>query len=269
MNKHESIIAALVLTVWMTFAAPTASAQGDDYDTFGFSVGLFVTALDTKTRLDSSSGDSGTEFDFEDDLGLESADAIFRLDGYYRFAEKHQLNFSWFDLSRSGTAQLQGEIDYGDSTFPIDTVVDSDNELQIYRIAYTWRFVQRDNGFLGATVGLYVADFDASMRAETIDAVESDGTTAPLPVIGLRGEYSFSEKWSFHADAEFFSLNFDDFDGSLYDVYAGIDYGISDRTSIGIGINSVGADIDATGSDYAGKLVWKYTGALVFLKFDF
>ena len=39
--------------------------------------------------------------------------------------------------------------------------------------------------------------------------------------------------------------------------------------SIGLGINSVTLDVDASKNGFQGSLDWEYTGGLLFFKFDF
>ena len=247
-----------------------AVAQSADAERFSFSLGVFITDRDSKTRLDAQVGGmTGTEVDVEGDLGVDSSDTVFRLDGYYRFNQKHRVDFSWFDLSRTGTKQIQRDIDWNDSSFPIDTVINSEFDLAIYKAAYTWSFLQRDAGYIGLTAGLYIADIKTALSAPSIMTQEIGDITAPLPVFGLRGEYNFSEKWSFRASGEFFVFEYDDFDGSLYDLYVGLDYQLFDRMAVGVGINSVKMDIGVVKENATGNLDWQYDGGLIFLKFDF
>jgi hypothetical protein len=130
--------------------------------------------------------------------------------------------------------------------------------------------MQRDKGYIGLTGGLYIADI--KMTLDTVNLTENrsevGGATAPLPVLGFRGEYKFSERWSFRADAEIFFFEYGDFDGSLYDVYAGLDYSFSEHVALGVGINSVSMDLGVTKTIFPGELDWQYGGALLFLKFD-
>jgi len=148
-------------------------------------------------------------------------------------------------------------------------VVKSDNGLSVYKAAYTYSFLNGEDSYLGATFGIYVADWNVSMREENTGSAEVGELTAPLPVIGLRGEYALSDRWSFRASGEFFFVEYDDVDGSLVDLYAGFDYSILDHLSIGIGFNRVTLNVDATKSDFGGALDWRYSGALAFLKFNF
>ena len=249
------------------FAAP-ATADSLEDDRFSLSLGVFLTDRDTDARLDSSLGD-GTDTDLETDLGLDSSDSVFRVDGYFRFSERHRADFSVFDLSRKKTKQIQKDIQWGDTLFSIDTAVKSDNDLSIYKAAYTYSFLNGEDGYLGATFGAYVADWNVSIREENTGSAEVGELTAPMPVIGLRGEYALSDRWSFRASGEFFFVEYDNVDGSLVDLYAGFDYSILDNLSIGIGFNRVTIDIDAAKNRFRGTLDWRYSGALAFLKFNF
>ncbi len=259
----------LLFALWMAFGTSTALAQAEDYDKFSLSIGVFFTDRNSDTRLDAASGTPGSDVDLENDFGLDNSDSVFRIDGYYRFKQKHRLDFSYFDLSRTSTAVLQRDIDWNGTLFPVNSSVDGDFDLAIYKLAYTWTFMQRDKGYLGLTGGLYIADFKTSVSAPALGQREVGDATAPLPVFGLRGEYNFSEKWSFRGSIEIFVLEYGDWDGSLYDIYAGIDYQLFEYVAIGLGINSVGLDIGVTKQDITGDLDWRYDGGLLFFKFDF
>jgi len=253
----------------MCLEMPTATAQADDDTKFSLSVGVFLTDRSGRTRVDGTAGMEGTEVDVEGDLGLNRSDSVFRIDGYYRFNKKHRLDFSVFDLSRSASKVIQKDIEWNETLFPIDTIVHSNFDLTIYKIAYTWSFMRRDKGYLGLTAGLYIADFGTRLEGEAIGELESSGFTAPLPVIGLRGQYDFTEKLSFRASGEIFAIEYEDYSGSLYDIYAGLDYQFFKHVAIGIGINAVKLDVGISKDRFDGNVDWRYDGGLVFFKFDF
>lgn len=263
-------LALFIAPAVLLFAGvPGAAAQSADFERYSVSLGVFFTNRDTVTRLDGDVPDSGTEVDLESDLGLGASDNVFRIDAYFRFNEKHRLDLSAFDLSRTASKQIQKDIEWDGSVYPIDTVIDAGLDLKIYKLAYTWSFMRRDKGYLGASAGLYVADIGTSLAAAAIGQSSSRATTAPLPVIGLRGQYDFSEKWSLRGSAELFAFEYDDFDGSLYDLYAGLDYQLFEHMAIGVGVNSVDFNVGVTKTNFNGDLDWRYTGGLLFFKFDF
>jgi hypothetical protein len=264
MLMNPSVIFGLLLL------APACSlAQSDFDDRFSISLGAFITDRNTDARLDSAGLGTGTDLNFEDDLGLDTSDSLARLDGYYRFNQKHRLNFSVFDLSRDSSATIQGDIQFGESIFAVDTIINAEFDLTIAKLAYTYSFYQRDNGYVGVTAGIYVADSNISLTAPNLGQTESSSLMAPLPVLGLRGEYDFADRWRFSASGEFFAIEFDNVDGSLVDLYLGIDYRLNNHVAIGLGYNAVNIDVEATKNDFSGKLDWGYGGVLLFFKFDF
>jgi len=251
----------------LVLASPTTALADDE--NFSVSLGVFLTNRDSQTRVDGAIPGSGTPVDLENDLGFDKSDTVFRVDGYYRFNDKHRIDFSVFDLSRSASKQIQTEIDWDDTIYPIDTAVDASLDLAIYKLAYTWSFMRRDSGYLGLTAGLYTADIGTSLSAEAIGRSSSSGFTAPLPVVGLRGQYDLSEIWSLRGSAEFFAIEYGDFSGSLYDLYASVDYQVTDHVALGAGVNLVNINVGVSKPNLDGDLDWRYDGGLLFLKFDF
>ena len=251
----------------IALSIPADAAAQDEK--LSVSLGVFLTSRDSETRIDGQIPDSGTPVDLENDLGFDKSDTVFRVDGYYRFNDKHRIDASVFDLSRSASKQIEGEIDWNDTVYPIDTVVNASLDLSVYKLAYTWSFMRREDWYLGASLGVYVMDTGMSIRADSGGQFSSRGTTAPLPVLGLRGQYDFSEKWTFRGSAEFFALDYGDYSGNLYDLYAGVDYQFSTHVAVGLGINSVRMDVGVDKPNFNGDLNWQYTGGLLFFKFDF
>ena len=256
--------------IWLLLMTPAfAFAQSGVDDRLSISLGAFFTDRSTDTRLDSDVLGKGTVIDFEDDLGLDSSDSVFRIDGHYRFNQKHRVNFSVFDLSRDSSATILRDIQYGDEIFPIDTVVNTSFDLNIYRLTYGYSLMQRDSGYLGLTLGIHIADSKISLDEQGLGQSEVSSISAPLPVIGLRGEYEFTDRLTLGASGEIFPFEFDNVNGLLVDLYVGIDYQIIDRIALGLGFNSVHFDVDAKKSNFSGSLDWEYTGALLFFKVDF
>ena len=256
------------LFVVLSLTASSDVVAKEDHK-FSMSLGLFVTDRHSDTRIGIAGNPSGTPVDLEKDLGLDRSDSVFRIDSYYKFSDKHRIDVSAFDLSRSSNKVIDTEIDWNGTIYPINTTVVGEFDLNIYKLAYTYSFMRRDNGYLGLTGGLYVADIGTRLSADGIGARSGGGITAPLPVLGLRGEYQFSEKWTFRASGEFFALEYDAFSGSLTDLYAGIDYQLFDNAAIGLGINSVSIDVGVEDTDLTGDLDWRYDGGMLFLKVDF
>ena len=253
----------------LSFALLATTAAADDDSRFSLSAGVFLTNWDSATQVNLTNTDTGDTVDLESDLGLDKSDSVFRIDGYYKFNDTHRVDFSAFNFSRSATRVIDREIEWQGDVYPVNTTVTAESDLQVYKLGYTYSFMRRDKGYLGVTGGLYVADIRARLAAENIDQRSGGSVTAPLPVIGARGEYRLSDKWTARASAEFFFIDYQDYTGSLTDLYAGVDYRLFGRAAIGVAYNSVRLDIGIDKSTLNSNLNWRYDGGLLFLKYDF
>lgn len=264
----RGLVPRIVISVTLMLAG-TSPVLADELPRFSVSVGAFFTDRSSDTRIDADSTDSGTEIDLEDDLGFDKSDTVFRIDAYWRFAERHRIDVSVFDLSRNSTRVIDRDITIGDTTYPIDTELTADSDLTIYKADYTWSFLQSGRNFLGVTAGLYVADIGTRFAGPLQADRESRGITAPLPVFGLRGAYGFAERWSLRANAEIFVYEYNEFKGSLYDVFAGVDFAMTESIALGLGVNAVRMDLEFDADRFNGDVDWDYAGAMLYLKFDF
>jgi len=246
-----------------------AFAQSELDDRISIRLGAFFTDRETNTQINSDALGSGAEIDFEDDLGLESSDSVFRLDSHYRFNEKHRADFSVFDLSRDSSATIQRDIQFGDEIFLLDAVVTTNFDLRIHKLAYTYSVMRRDHGYLGLSIGVHIADSTIGLSEQNLGQTEIRSITAPLPVLGIKSAYEITDRLTLNASGEFLVVEFDNVEGSLVDLYLDIDYQIIEHVAIGVGFNSVDIDVDANKSDFSGTLDWRYDGALVFFKIDF
>jgi hypothetical protein len=249
---------------------PTTSSAQDDRERASILLGMFITDRATSARLDSNNGDAGSDIDLEDDLGLEDSTTVGRFGGYYWFNPRHRLDFSIFDLSRDASRTIQETIDFGDQTFQINTVVNTSNDLTITKVDYTFAPLSRPRGFLGVIGGLYVSSTKLSLSSPNVGAAESEDVTAPLPVLGVRGEYRATDRIALRGAIQWFGIDTGDVGGRLVDTYIGADYTFGERFAVGLALNDVSLSVEATDdTGWNGELDWGYDGVLLYFKTDF
>ena len=239
--------------------------------TFGIDLGVFFMDTDTTVRLDGSSG-QGTEVNFEDDLGLESSDR-FRIDGYWRFADRHKVRFMYFDASSDSSRTITEEIIYGDTVYPVNATVTGELETTITEIAYEYAFMRRDNFELAGTIGLHNLSIKAKLHAEASSSGGSGGIDldrtadgdGPLPVIGLRGIWAISKHFYFDGQVQFFAVEIDEYDGRLEDYKFNFVWQPFQHFGVGLGYNSFVTRLEVDRKAFDGTLRWKYGGPLVFV----
>ena len=260
--------ALLVISGGLLFAAAAAAGTPVEKKSL-VSLGVYFNDQDTDTGFSSNFSDTEVVLDLEDDLGLESSLEVFRADAYYRFGDKHRIDGSVFDFSRSANVNTAVQIDWKDTSFSIDTNLNTDLDLAIYKVAYTYEWIKDEKGHVGVSGGLYIADIDLSLFSNDNFDEERGTLTAPLPVVGLRAGRLLSERWAVNAHAEFFFIDVEALSGHLYDVGILLNYWFNDRVALGLGWNGVDIDVDATSRTLKTDIDWSYSGALASLVFGF
>src|SRR5262245_41580677 len=208
-------------------------------DPWGLSLGSFILSSDTELRVDGESG-SGDRFNWENTFGGGDT-TRFRVDGQWRFADRHKLRFLWFNSDRTKSREFERDIEFGDDVFPVNARVTGEFSFDVYELAYEYSFMKRETFELNGSIGLHYTDLSARLaaRADTSggtlegDIEEEASVGAPLPVIGLRGTWGLPHNFWIDAQAQFFSLSIDQYDGNLQDYRIGVTW--QPKTWLGLG----------------------------------
>lgn len=207
----------------------------------------------------------GASIDYRKDLGGEQRDTIPRIDAYYRFNDRHRIDFTSFSIGRVGERTLTAAIDIGDTTFVVDETLHSDIEYTLYKLGYSYSYYHSSKVELSFTAGLHIVRYDLEFINANSSKIEATGVNAPLPVLGLRMGYTITPRWSVQYLVEAFAINYEDtFKGSLINFELNTEYRLFENVAIGIGIASLGLDVEVTSDDWRGKVADNYRGFTAF-----
>jgi len=273
--RRTAVWALLAVLALSPIAADAEGAPNLLTDPFYLALGTYIVETDTDVRLDGESG-QGTDVDWEKTFG--SGDVTrFRFDGQWRFADRHKVRFMWFDSSRDSSSTLEEEIDWGDATFPVSARVKAEFSFAVYELAYEYAFLRSENYEVSGSFGLHYTELDLELSAKaessggTLDADirESGSVGAPLPVIGLRGLWALPYNLWIDAQAQYFALSIDEYDGSLTDLRLMVNWQPKTWLGIGIGYNQFTVDVDVEKNRFDGSLDWTYEGPMIFYSASF
>ena len=220
----------------------------------------FVSRADTDITVLSSVG-AGTSISFSKDLGGETTDSVPRIDGYYRFNDRHRLEFGSFTIDRNGTTTTSVTI--GDPPALTGTIT-SNIEYTTTKIGYAYSFYHSPQVELSLAAGLNVTKYDISYSGST-GGSGSNGVTAPLPVFGLQMTYAISPKWSVRYLSESFFIDIEDtLKGTLLNYELDIEYKMTKNFAIGAGITRVSTDFTVDDDDWQGGFSDSHRGIMLY-----
>ena len=244
-------------------------------DAFYIGLGTYIVNSDTEVSLNGEAG-QGTRVDWDRTFGGGDV-TRFRLDGQWRFADRHKARFMWFSSSRDASRTFEEDIEWGDETFPVDARVRGEFSFDVYELAYEYAFLRRDNYEVSGSFGLHYTELELTMSAKaessggtlTRDISQSGNIGAPLPVIGLRGQWALPYNLWIDAGAQYFQISIDEYDGNLTDLRATITWQPKTWLGIGLGYNQFSVDVDVEKDRFNGSLDWTYKGPMLFYSASF
>lgn len=240
--------------------------------------GFLTTNHDTTLRVDSNELGVGAVISLEDNLEVESSTQVFRLDGFYRFNERHMIDWTWYSNSREGTTEIiNEEIKIGDEIYQVGDVIHTSMKTNTIKVGWAYSFinVRKYEAFIGAGLNINFANFSFANTltvdggGSTEEAEVKASPNLPLPTVNMGLRYNFTDRLALNFRSEVLTVNFGDVRGRMQDTYLLLDYTLGERWGIGGGINTMLLDVKVEDTEFDVSLNSKYTGLLFYGKYSF
>ncbi len=252
-----------------------AQAEAPQPDKFKLAIGSFALArYDSNISLTDPDLGAGISISPQDTLGIDIESSVLRIEGYYRLNPNHGLTFSWYSISSDGGKSVEESFEWVDEdgnaiTIPIDALVTSSLDYDIFKVGYLWSFHHSDKVELGLGTGLHITrlavGLDASTTIPAPSSVKNVDTTVPLPVVSLVLNYKVTPKLYWYLKSEAFALKFDNWTGSYRDTSVGLEYRAWKHVALGESLNSNSLDLEEDEPDFHLKFNSSISGGLIYV----
>jgi hypothetical protein len=275
----------LIIGVAAVLACVPAYAQqsGYDYESFpfahhfGLSLGGYFQIFNSKAGY-SSDTNPGNEIDLENDSGLPRQRQNLRLEGYWRFGQRHRLDFGTYYWNRSRTKTLDKSIEWQDVVYQAGGTLKTSFDTQVFKLAYKYSFVQSESIEVAASGGFsafynqielsgegQVIGPDGQPVGEGAFERKHSSKVIPVPVLGLHCDYAFSHAWIVRGSVEYFTYSTSDWNANLTDARVSLDWMPWDHWGFGAGYNYVSLGGGVGASDNHLKVNYSYDGAIAYV----
>jgi hypothetical protein len=248
-----------------------ALAANDPWNApFSVQIGGMNAQAETFVRLDSNNGRLGTNLSFEGDLGVDETKALPTLDFTWRFNRYHGMEASFISLKRDGSRALNGTVNWGEVTFPVNTVVDSTFDSDIYRLAYRYSFVNSDSAEFSVLAGIHYTKLSTSLAGSSGTVASQEASVKyPLPTIGARGSVRFADNWRITGFGQFLKLKINDYDGEVLNFAGAVEWAFSQSMFAGLGYDYYKYNLSSTKENARGEFEFKFDGPKLYFGFSF
>ena len=266
-KRLSRLFAGVLIAASLGAHADDSSNVWMQYDRSTAHLGTYIANYDTDMLLASELTGTGTPVNAEDDFGLDDSTANILLHLDRRFADRHRVDFAFYDLSRDGAGTVDREIEFGEITIPVGADVASTFDYRVGKLTYSYSLRQTRTIDLAVAAGIYFADFDVDVTNLDNGEREGDDGFVPVPLIGLRGAYMFSPKLIANGYIEYLNVDTSDAEATYIDTTVSLEYRLRDRFGFGAAYNFV--NIDGEDKDSDDEADFQYNGVLLFLLYNF
>lgn len=229
----------------------------------------FPAAVTTELRLDPNQASLGTLLSAEDDLGLDDQVDQGRMEFDIRMRERNHVRIDYFKLNRFNEGALPRAIVFGDFTFDEGTNFRAKLDWRVLTVTYTYSFFKFDRFEGGLGLGIHLIEAHASGgEPGTLNREEAD-EVGIFPTIAANIAIRISNRWSFTARGQQFSATPEDFEGSMADYHADVQFRMRKNLAFGLGYTMMKTDLDVFDVDQPLLFNMETTGPEIFFRASF
>jgi len=277
MGRVSAGTVAAVVVALLVVLTPVSSHAADNlpWERFSIQGGAFFAGLNNKVTVGSEG--AGVAVDLEQALGLDAQNTVFRLGALYRIGEtrRHRVDLDYLYFNRSASKTIGQDIVVNDNIISAGTNVETTFNYQVIRAAYSYSFFQDDRMDLAASIGLFVMPIKFELSASGLGARQGDfNFTAPLPALGLRGDFAVTPRWFLRTNIDVFYLEYQSFKGALVDTRVAVEYNPWEHFGLGLGFDNFrmaleAKDKDYPGVDFQGTIKSQFMGVQLYARYFF
>ncbi|MEK6526481.1 MAG: hypothetical protein AABZ22_06380 [Nitrospirota bacterium] len=211
----------LVLAIWVgsgfeiVQAAPNGENAWVELEVRGWSPTLKGSVQST------GSGLLGTNLNFDSTLGVNTQQSFLWPKATLHVADRHRLSVSGLQMQYGGDKTIAQNINFGGSTFAVNTSVHSELDFKEIVFGYQYDFLKFSRLAANFNFQVHYLDIDVELRSTGVGTAKED-FQVPIPTIG-GGIQAWPFDWlKMSADFNIFKLGVSGFKGELIDSQAAL-----------------------------------------------
>lgn len=282
MNKR---LIACLLALLLASLAGNARAQdwGTEYhpglaDNFVLSLGAYASSNAFKLRTTGRERYiDGKYVDFDDSIGVDKDNTIFNGQLRWKFGRERKWSLwgQYFENDAKGDATLEEDVEWQGIIFREGTFVEGGVKVAITRLFFGRSFFKRPQHDFGLGIGVHNLDLSAYIGGEIRINDESTGyhradasASQILPNVG--GWYGFSphKRWLLHGRVDWISADVGDFDGTMWNVNAGVNFQAWRHVGFDLSYQYFNLDLRVKDKNWTGGAELTYSGPMISVIFN-
>ena len=276
MIKRKYISLLLILLLTLSLGLPfqpqdSSQRQNNIYDSrVHLTFGLFLPSINSTAQVNAETGRIGTIINLETAFSLPESQNLFRMNGIFRFDNKHSFEGYYYALNRSGSNVSRDSLVFGDITIRVNSSFNAFFNATLYGGKYRYSIFNGESVEAGFSAGLSFLDIGVGAEVTFQNSTASDEykDLLFLPVLGFYNRINIIENLIFRSNVDMFALDIGKYDGVLFDFGVSMEYLFYKLFSAGLSYNVFSLNLNFNTSQ-TGKILYSHKGFMFFGKLYF
>lgn len=241
--------------------------------------GALLADVSSDVRIDGTAGSTGTNIDFQDDLGFSNSATAFFIEGVWRLSHRNRLLVTYERVKRdSNRALVERTITFGDTTFTAGGQIDAFFDTFYLAADYGYAFVANPTLEVGVSIGVTFLRIETGIgldlsgdAGESVSRDLADNTQfdVPVPLPGFFLGYRPHPRWTIISGVRFIKATIGDYTGSFLEAEAGGEFKIGGGFGAGLTYYFNKAVVDRENSSINGRMEYTFNGPQAYVVWSF
>jgi hypothetical protein len=243
-------------------------------DRHTFILGVYNQDADAEFYADA--GDIGGGSVNLGDLGMNEDYTSGMVEYRFRLNDKWLFSVGGYRFNTDGTLGVRRSFVYDGQEFEAGVTVDSKLETTTYIADAMYKVYGNEKSEIFVGGGLHIFDLSAELKGrafvgeqEKTSSRAADDILAPLPNLRAQGFYALSPKWALVGTVGWFSLKYDDYDGSFTYIHARAAYRMTEHFGVALGYQFLDMDFSVDRSRGEAGFDIEFDGPSLHLTYSF
>src|SRR4051812_8475096 len=274
-HTGRGALAAALFFAQASFGAEDAKPIQPGEEKVTLMLGAFLPAFRSKVQVDGETTGSGDRISLGDDLGVEQSTTGGWFGAEWRFAPRHRIGLTYTRFTLRGDRTASRDLHIDDKVYPVGASLQTQLRLEIIPISYSYGVMKRPEDELALTAGIhwdrvsFRVEGSAAFGPSSGSREASVAGNIPLPLLGVRYDHNFSERWSAGASLAGFALSFGEettgFKGNFLSARVQGEYRMTRHLAAGAALDAFKVNTKANKDNWHGGLDYYYWGPQLYL----
>ena len=266
MSTLQTLICALLtLLITSPVVAQAASINPTLDDKLALRFGPFFASIETSVKV-------GNETQNYEDY-LDDSETTGSIKGIWRISDHIRLNFGYWAVNRESSDSLDHNVNIGPVMVPAGTSIGASFDSTLATASLGWSFVNNGTTDFGVDLGVASIGLESELGA-TVPGIGNASFTAfdesyLVPTIGTYVTHALSPTWSLGGRLNGIGLKTGDFNGSVVDIMAAVEYRPWKNIGFGLAYTYNDAEVELKDVSDGVDVDWNYRGPFFYMTVGF